>query len=130
MPVRSVIQWSDVGRFTKRGTLRQDVQPRNLSHVFYTDGATGKPKGVMVEHMALVNRLHWMQRRFPLDSNDVVLCDTPSGTDASVWELLWPVTAGAAVTFTDDANVTVVCAASGVDGTVRDGVRRVVSSAV
>ena len=32
----------------------------HLAYIIYTSGSTGQPKGVMNEHRAVVNRLHWM----------------------------------------------------------------------
>ena len=43
----------------------------DLAYVIYTSGSTGRPKGVMVEHRSVVNRLNWMQRRYPLGPADV-----------------------------------------------------------
>jgi amino acid adenylation domain-containing protein len=79
--------------------LRRDVGPHNLCYVIYTSGSTGKPKGALVEHRALVNRIHWMQKRYALDCRDVVLQKTPYSFDVSVWEFFWPMTAGASVVF-------------------------------
>ncbi|MFJ4689409.1 amino acid adenylation domain-containing protein [Streptomyces sp. NPDC088789] len=69
--------------------------PTDLCYVIHTSGSTGEPKGVMVEHRSVVNRLTWMQRRFPLTADDVVLQKTPTVFDVSVWELFWWVLAGA-----------------------------------
>ena len=63
--------------------------PEDLAYVIYTSGSTGRPKGVMIEHRALVNRLHWMQRAYPIGPGDVILQKTPYTFDVSVWELLW-----------------------------------------
>ncbi|ATH92008.1 non-ribosomal peptide synthetase [Bacillus glycinifermentans] len=71
--------------------------PRNLAYVIYTSGSTGKPKGVMVEHHSVINRLQWMQKRYPLQKDDVILQKTPFSFDVSVWELLWWGEAGAKV---------------------------------
>ncbi|MFC5057522.1 amino acid adenylation domain-containing protein [Saccharothrix xinjiangensis] len=73
------------------------TRPGDLAYVIYTSGSTGAPKGVMVEHRSVVNRLAWMQRRYPLGPDDVVLHKTPTTFDVSVWELLWWAHAGAAV---------------------------------
>ena len=61
----------------------------DLAYVIYTSGSTGRPKGVAVEHHSVVNRLQWMQRRYPLGPDDVVLQKTPISFDVSVWELFW-----------------------------------------
>ncbi|REK76178.1 non-ribosomal peptide synthetase [Paenibacillus paeoniae] len=77
--------------------LSQAAGPGNLAYVIYTSGSTGKPKGVMVEHRAVINRLHWMQTAYPLDENDVILQKTPITFDVSVWELFWWSFAGASL---------------------------------
>jgi amino acid adenylation domain-containing protein len=74
-------------------------KPDDLAYVIYTSGSTGKPKGVMIEHRSVVNRLHWMQRAYPLGENDVILQKTPYSFDVSVWELFWWALQGAKVSF-------------------------------
>ncbi|MBD0260767.1 MAG: amino acid adenylation domain-containing protein, partial [Cytophagales bacterium] len=71
--------------------------PSDLAYVIYTSGTTGNPKGVMIEHYALLNRLHWMQSRYALDAADVVLLKTPYTFDVSVWELFWWSLSGASL---------------------------------
>ncbi|MDF5808772.1 AMP-binding protein [Pseudomonas aeruginosa] len=66
-----------------------NVAPSDLAYVIYTSGSTGVPKGVMVEHRSVVNRLNWMQRRYPIGERDVLLQKTPVTFDVSVWELFW-----------------------------------------
>ena len=73
------------------------ASPEDLAYVIYTSGSTGRPKGVMVEHRSVVNRLRWMQRKYPLDADDVILHKTPVTFDVSVWELMWWAMAGASV---------------------------------
>ncbi len=73
------------------------VDPGTVAYVIYTSGSTGKPKGVAISHAAAVNHMDWMQRVFPLDSDDAVLHKTPSSFDASVWELWAPLLAGASL---------------------------------
>ncbi|MCP4218391.1 MAG: amino acid adenylation domain-containing protein, partial [bacterium] len=65
------------------------VRPRDIAYVIYTSGSTGLPKGVLIEHGSVVNRLHWMQTRYPIDCKDVLLQKTPYVFDVSVWELFW-----------------------------------------
>ena len=73
------------------------ASPDDLAYVIYTSGSTGRPKGVEVEHRSVVNRLRWMQRRYPLGADDVILQKTPVTFDVSVWELMWWAMAGASV---------------------------------
>jgi amino acid adenylation domain-containing protein len=72
--------------------------PENAAYVIYTSGSTGRPKGVVTAHRAICNRLNWMQRRYRLTADDVVLQKTPTGFDVSVWELFWPLITGARLT--------------------------------
>jgi len=74
---------------------RSDLRPENLAYVIYTSGSTGQPKGAMNTHRAVSNRLLWMQHRYSLLADDVVLQKTPFSFDVSVWELFWPLITGA-----------------------------------
>ncbi|MDR9754671.1 amino acid adenylation domain-containing protein [Pseudomonas sp. SZMC_28357] len=67
----------------------------NLAYVIYTSGSTGKPKGAGNRHMALHNRLEWMQDAYQLQASDRVLQKTPFSFDVSVWEFFWPLMKGA-----------------------------------
>ncbi|HEV2679647.1 MAG TPA: AMP-binding protein, partial [Rhodanobacter sp.] len=69
----------------------------HLAYVIYTSGSTGNPKGVMIEHGGIVNRLQWMQDAYPLDGTDRVLQKTSFSFDVSVWEFFWPLSYGARI---------------------------------
>ncbi|MFC5471055.1 amino acid adenylation domain-containing protein, partial [Cohnella suwonensis] len=75
------------------------ASPDGLAYILYTSGSTGRPKGVMIRHRSVVNRLHWMQKAYPLGADDVILQKTPYSFDVSVWELFWWMLAGASVAF-------------------------------
>ncbi|MBE3015236.1 amino acid adenylation domain-containing protein [Microbispora sp. NEAU-D428] len=70
-------------------------EPGTAAYMIYTSGSTGRPKGVPNSHRGIVNRLDWMQKRYGLTPDDVVLQKTPAGFDVSVWEFFWPLTTGA-----------------------------------
>lgn len=67
----------------------------SLAYVIYTSGSTGRPKGVAVRHGALHNCMAWMQHTYGLSADDAVLHKAAFGFDVSVWEIFWPLTAGA-----------------------------------
>lgn len=69
-------------------------KPDHTAYIIFTSGSTGRPKGVMVGQTAIVNRLLWMQDRYPLSAQDVVAQKTPCSFDVSVWEFWWPFIAG------------------------------------
>lgn len=66
-----------------------------LAYVIYTSGSTGRPKGTLNLHRGPCNRIHAMQRQFPLTRDDRVLQKTPLTFDVSVWEIFWPLSVGA-----------------------------------
>ncbi len=74
-----------------RGAVFQKSPPGDakLAYLIYTSGSTGRPKGVMIEHRAVVNRLHWMQKNYPISEKDVLIQKTPFMFDVSVWEIFW-----------------------------------------
>ncbi len=69
--------------------------PESLAYVIYTSGSTGSPKGSMIPHQGIVNRLLWMQEEYGLAPGEGVLQKTPASFDVSVWELFWPLLVGA-----------------------------------
>jgi len=86
-------------RSHEQATLPRVNTPGDLAYVIYTSGSTGRPKGVMIEHRPIINRLHWMQRAYPIGADDVILQKTPYYFDVSVWELFWWALEGAQVCF-------------------------------
>ncbi len=72
-------------------------QPTDLAYIIYTSGSTGQPKGTMIEHRSVINRLNWMQKKYPITVNDTILQKTPVTFDVSVWELFWWAIEGAKV---------------------------------
>lgn len=64
-----------------------ELDPFSLSYIMYTSGSTGKPKGVMIENHSVVNTLLDLERRFPLEADDLFLLKTPFTFDVSVTEL-------------------------------------------
>ncbi|MDT8266513.1 AMP-binding protein, partial [Roseomonas sp. DSM 102946] len=70
-------------------------EPGDLAYLLYTSGSTGEPKGVMVGHRAIVNRLEWMRQHYGFGPGDRILQKTPMTFDVSVWEFFLPLLSGA-----------------------------------
>ncbi|MHB8061924.1 MAG: amino acid adenylation domain-containing protein [Ruminiclostridium sp.] len=79
------------------GNLRKTCSDRNLAYIIYTSGTTGRPKGVMIEHRSIINRIYWMQKAYPISQEDIILQKTTYTFDVSVWEILWWSMVGASV---------------------------------
>ena len=82
---------------TVTGLPRAATRPDNLAYVIYTSGSTGEPKGVMIEHRAIVNRLEWMRSHYGFSEQDRFLQKTPATFDVSVWEFFLPFISGASL---------------------------------
>ena len=76
--------------------------PSDLMYVIYTSGSTGNPKGAMLEHGSVLNRLYWMQKQYPLSSDDIILQKTTYTFDVSVWELFLGILSGASCYIVED----------------------------
>src|SRR6185369_6128752 len=89
-------EWSSIAESAEQNPV-VPVMAHNLAYVIYTSGSSGQPKGVMVPHRAIANRLLWMQQELPLAASDRVLQKTAFSFDASIWEFFVPLLAGAQV---------------------------------
>ncbi|MEN3329189.1 MAG: hypothetical protein V7638_3996 [Acidobacteriota bacterium] len=69
--------------------------PRHTCYLIYTSGSTGQPKGVMVPHRGICNRLLWMINAFDFRPTDRFLQKTPFTFDAAGWEFFVPLLIGA-----------------------------------
>ena len=78
------------------------VTHRNLAYIIYTSGSTGEPKGVMVEHRAVVNFTKAAQARYTLRPVDRVLQFASLNFDASVEEIFPCLTSGGTLVLRND----------------------------
>ncbi|EJL75039.1 amino acid adenylation enzyme/thioester reductase family protein [Variovorax sp. CF313] len=103
--LRSLIPGTEALQVLELDTLdtssESDADPQialhgeHLAYVIYTSGSTGRPKGAAIRHAALFSCMAWMQAFYTLEGADTVLHKAPFGFDVSVWEMFWPLTAGA-----------------------------------
>ncbi|WP_231595047.1 surfactin non-ribosomal peptide synthetase SrfAA, partial [Bacillus sp. JFL15] len=75
----------------------------HLAYMIYTSGTTGQPKGVMVEHHALVNLCFWHHDAFAMTAEDKSAKYAGFGFDASIWEMFPAWTIGAELHVIDEA---------------------------
>jgi len=99
MPESPGLPTLDLDTLDLRGESDQDPQVElhgeNLAYVIYTSGSTGRPKGAAIRHRSLARCMTWMQQAYGLTAADAVLHKAPFGFDVSVWEIFWPLMAGA-----------------------------------
>ncbi|RDI34854.1 non-ribosomal peptide synthetase [Lentzea flaviverrucosa] len=69
--------------------------PDHPAYVMFTSGTTNKPKGVVITHRGILQRMADVQAHYGLGPDDRVLQKTPSGFDPSVVEVFLTLAAGA-----------------------------------
>ncbi|WP_432716042.1 non-ribosomal peptide synthetase [Streptomyces salinarius] len=85
------------GRTDARPPRGVERAPDQLAYVIFTSGSTGRPKGVAVEHRSVLNLFANWQARMGSRPGDVGSAWSSIGFDASVHELLLPLTTGGAL---------------------------------
>lgn len=85
-------------------SILPEVYCENLAYVIYTSGSTGYPKGVMIEHKALVNFLHSIYHSFSgkVEPKDRCMSLTSISFDVSVCEIFMPLAFGACLVLYDN----------------------------
>jgi amino acid adenylation domain-containing protein/non-ribosomal peptide synthase protein (TIGR01720 family) len=61
--------------------------PRDVAYVLHTSGSSGDPKGVACTHRNVINMVHCMQERYPLDEGDRCCLTSNLSFDVSVYEI-------------------------------------------
>ncbi len=62
--------------------------------IIYTSGTTGQPKGVMLPHASIINRIEWMQQSYPLTTNELCCQKTSLNFVDHIAEVFHPLSAG------------------------------------
>ncbi|MDJ0729785.1 MAG: amino acid adenylation domain-containing protein [Crocosphaera sp.] len=78
------------------------VKVYNLAYVIYTSGSTGIPKGVLIEHQALLFHCQNIIRHYNLNSSDRILQFASISFDVSLEQILPTLAVGATLIINDD----------------------------
>lgn len=79
-----------------------NATPTNLAYIIYTSGSTGQPKGVMIEHRALVNFTEMISVAYNITPADRMLQFASISFDASAEEIYPTLTRGATLVLRTD----------------------------
>jgi amino acid adenylation domain-containing protein len=80
----------------------RSLMPGNLAYCIFTSGTTGTPRGVLVEHAAVVNFVRSIQALFRVTPDDRFLQYASPGFDVSVFEIFVPLLSGASLVVAGD----------------------------
>jgi len=83
--------------------LPENLRPDGLAYVIFTSGSTGNPKGVMIEHRAVVNFLRGMKEALDLPENLTALGLTTISFDIFVLEIFLTLMEGGCVALASEA---------------------------
>ncbi|MDX6760048.1 amino acid adenylation domain-containing protein [Streptomyces sp. F8] len=71
--------------------------PADLAYTIFTSGSTGEPKGVMVDHIGVVNLIRDVAERFEVGAADRLLAISGLHFDASIYDVFGVLTQGGTV---------------------------------
>ncbi|KAF0818519.1 Polyketide synthase module protein [Bacillus sp. ZZV12-4809] len=93
-------EW-DTLELEPKHTPNTEVKPDNLAYVIYTSGSSGKPKGVMMPHEAVVSHSIDIINQFNLVPEDRVLQFSSISFDISLEQIFSTFAAGSTLVFRD-----------------------------
>jgi amino acid adenylation domain-containing protein len=76
----------------------------DLAYVIFTSGSTGTPKGVMISHRGATNTILDINKRFHLDSSDVVMGLSALNFDLSVFDIFGVLGVGGKLVLPSESN--------------------------
>ncbi|WP_174171043.1 non-ribosomal peptide synthetase [Pseudoalteromonas sp. JC28] len=103
-------QYIDLSRIDNTGISTKEViayfenyrapqQINQLAYVIFTSGSTGVPKGVAIEHQAVVNTLLDINSKYEVTHKDKVLCVSALSFDLSVYDIFGMLAVGGVLVF-------------------------------
>jgi non-ribosomal peptide synthetase component F len=72
------------------------IQKHNdIAHIIFTSGTTGQPKGILMPHASIINRIQWMRDYYNLaKTEERILFKTPITFDVAIGEIFLPLLCG------------------------------------
>ena len=96
----------DVDEFSIEDTSKEFQSPLldDLVYIIYTSGSTGNPKGVMIEHIGLVDYLQWAARQYVRGVKLSFPLFTSLSFDLTITSLFLPIITGGTLVVYEDTD--------------------------
>ena len=75
--------------------FHSSAPPTKASHILFTSGSTGVPKGVVITHSNVTTFVAWALKHYEIDHTDRFSGHTPFHFDLSTFDIFGAITAGA-----------------------------------
>src|SRR5262249_41561664 len=79
------------------GWRRPGIWGRQLAYVLYTSGATGQPKGAMIEHRGMNNHVRAKVEELGVERGEGGGQNAAAAVDIAIWQILAPLVSGGRV---------------------------------
>ncbi|MBV4429414.1 amino acid adenylation domain-containing protein [Clostridium tyrobutyricum] len=103
----SVIKVEDVTILRNQEVGSVWIDPQQAAYIIYTSGSTGEPKGVVISHLAAMNTIKAVIKKYEISYTDRVLGVANLAFDLSVFDIFGMLTAGGTLILpTGEADIT------------------------
>lgn len=86
-----VIDINEIEKFDTDDVLLNNIMAKQIStdplYIIFTSGSTGEPKGVVINHQAVIDYIEWIQNTYNFSSNDIIANQVPFYFDVSVTDI-------------------------------------------
>lgn len=99
IPEERILLYEDIIDVALDDILLKSVSERvtdcDPAYLLFTSGTTNKPKGVVVPHRAVIDRIVWMAKQFSVDVDNILASQAPFHFDASMPDIYLNIISGA-----------------------------------